>query len=163
MKKNYIHFQFLFVKLRLVAFHDLPYQLVTIILHKISICKKLRCYNGKLLTDTFTAMVWSFMLIDFVCMFCAKIEGQMRIGCELRMWILFMFASLPHDLNFFSKTSNEYSIVVFFPYAGVIYGCPTHFVSVCRCTVAVSETLANRCIWTRLADQMNITEYRATL
>ena len=114
-------FNFCFLKLCLVTFHPLHYQLVTITLHKISICHKLQYYNGNLLTDAFSATVWIFMLEDFGCSFCWKFERQIRTGCKLRMRTVVMFASLPHAVNFFSKPSDQYYIAVPFSYAGVIY------------------------------------------
>ena len=109
-------FIFYFGKLSPVTFHPLYYQLFTIILHKVSICHKLQHSNDNLLTDTFTATVWFFMLKDSVCLFCAKIERQMRTGCKLRMWTVVIFASLPHPVNFFSKPSDQYYIAVAFLY-----------------------------------------------
>jgi hypothetical protein len=41
--------------------------------------------------------------------------------CKLRVWTVIMFGSLPHAVNFFSKSSDEYYIAVAFPHAGVIY------------------------------------------
>ena len=50
----------------------------------------------------------------FCCMICLKIEGKIRTGCELRLWTIVMLASLPHAVNSFSKTSDEYYFVVAF-------------------------------------------------
>ena len=113
-KKIFTTFNFCFVKLRLVTFHHFHYQIVTIILHKISICHKLQYYNNNLLTNTFTAAAWFFMLKGFGSLLCAKIEGQMATGCKLRMWTVVMFASLPHAVNFVSKPSDQYYIAVAF-------------------------------------------------
>jgi hypothetical protein len=38
----------------------------------------------------------------------------MRTGCKLRMGTVVMFASLPHAITLFCKTSDEYYIVVSF-------------------------------------------------
>jgi len=56
-KIGFMTFVFCFVKLSPVTFHPLRYQLVTIILHKISICHELQHSKNNLLTDTFTATV----------------------------------------------------------------------------------------------------------
>jgi hypothetical protein len=37
------------------------------------------------------------------------------------------------------------------------HSCPIHSANTCSCTVTISVTFPNRCIWTRLNDQMNIT------
>ena len=66
------------------------------------------------MTDTFIATVWFFMLKDSGFMFCAKFEGRMRTLCELTVWTVVMLASLPHTVNFFSKSSDEYYNVVAF-------------------------------------------------
>ena len=51
---------------------------------------------------------WKVLGVRFV----QKLEGQMTTGCKLRMWTVIMFASLPHDANFFSKISEQYYIAV---------------------------------------------------
>jgi hypothetical protein len=48
------------------------------------------------------------------CLFYSNLKRQMRTGCKLRMWTVVMFASLPHAVNFFSKTSDQYNIVTAF-------------------------------------------------
>jgi len=71
------------------------------------------------LTDTFTATVW-FLCWKILCLFCAKIETQMRTGCDLRMWTGVVFASLPHAVNFFSKPTDRYYIAVAFLYFNML-------------------------------------------
>ena len=113
-------FIFCFGKLSPVTFHPLHYQLVTITLHKISICHKLQHYNDKLLTDTFTVTVW-FLCWKILCVcFVQKLKGQTRTGCKLRMWTVVMFASLPHAVNFFSKPTDQYYIAVAFLYLNML-------------------------------------------
>jgi hypothetical protein len=43
-----------------------------------------------------------------------KLRRQMRKVFKLRMCTVVMFASLPHAVNFFSKTSDQYNIVAAF-------------------------------------------------
>ena len=61
---------------------------------------------------------WSWKILG-VC-FGQKFKGQMRTGCKLRIWTVVMFASLVQAVNFFSKTSEEYFIVVAFLYFSML-------------------------------------------
>ena len=49
-----------------------------------------------------------------------NLKEQMITGCKLGMWTVIIFAPLPHAVNFFSKTSDQYYIACAFLYFNML-------------------------------------------